>query len=623
VGASFEYATRNGFTKEQLYSTASYKNHDLSGLRLEINDLTGWNFAGQNLTSASFGGSTLTNIDLTDAVVVGASFGQPSSGGAASSGFTKEQLYSTASYQNHDLSGIRLGGNDLSGWNFAGQNLTNAFFYYTTLTNANLSQSILTGANFYASTLTNADLTDAIVVGASFWDATSSGFTKEQLYSTASYKNHDLSGIGLDGNDLTGWNFAGQNLSTARFDYTVLTDADLTDAIVVGASFGGGLARSGGLTKEQLYSTASYENRDLSGIDLGANGYGWGYVGPNDLTGWNFASQNLTNANFSASTLTGVDLTDAAVAGADFRGTTSTGFTKEQLYSTASYKNHDLSGIGLSGNDLTGWNFADAIVVGADFGGTTSSFTKEQLYSTASYKNHDLSGIDLTWNDLTGWNFAGQNLTNATFFSSALTDGDFRGADTRGAHFYDWSRAIVGNTILPDGHTQGVDLGAGQMLVIRDYDGNPQPWYYSGDQGLSDYGVDQSWPIPPIPPIPIHVDDHFVTGPGGVLQMHFESDQWDSTILFEPAIPVTLTGGTLELAFADGVNLASQLGRTFDLFDWTGVEPFGEFAISSPYAWDLSNLYTIGEVTFIAVPEPSCIALVLVGVSSMALCKRR
>jgi uncharacterized protein YjbI with pentapeptide repeats len=37
------------------------------------------------------------------------------------------QLYSTASYQAHDLTGIRLFG-DLSGWNFAGQNLTNASF---------------------------------------------------------------------------------------------------------------------------------------------------------------------------------------------------------------------------------------------------------------------------------------------------------------------------------------------------------------------------------------------------------------------------------------------------------------------------------------------------------------
>ena len=97
-------------------------------------------------------------------------------------------------------------------------------------------------------------------------------------------------------------------------------------------------------------------------------------------------------------------------------------------------------------------------------------------------------------------------------------------------------------------------------------------------------------------------------GPGGTLRMVFEADAWDSTISFAPGIPVTL-GGTLELTFAADVNLASQVGRTFDLFDWTGVNPTGTFAISSPYAWNLSNLYTIGEVTLTAVPEPATIVL--------------
>ena len=104
--------------------------------------------------------------------------------------------------------------------------------------------------------------------------------------------------------------------------------------------------------------------------------------------------------------------------------------------------------------------------------------------------------------------------------------------------------------------------------------------------------------------------------------MVFEADAWDSTIFFAPGIPVTL-GGTLELTFAADVNLASQLGRTFDLFDWTGVAPAGAFTISSPYAWDLSNLYTTGEVTLTAVPEPSSFALAAVSVSSVTLYRRR
>ena len=57
------------------------------------------------------------------------------------------------------------------------------------------------------------------------------------------------------------------------------------------------------------------------------------------------------------------------------------------------------------------------------------------------------------------------------------------------------------------------------------------------------------------------------------------------------------------------MNLASQLGRTFDLFDWTSVTPTGAFTISSPYAWNLSNLYTTGEVTLTAIPEPATLVL--------------
>ena len=80
----------------------------------------------------------------------------------------------------------------------------------------------------------------------------------------------------------------------------------------------------------------------------------------------------------------------------------------------------------------------------------------------------------------------------------------------------------------------------------------------------------------------------------------FDADPWDSTISFAPGIPVAL-GGTLELDFAPGVNVVTQIGRTIDLFDWTGVTPSGALTISSPYIWSLSNLYTTGEVTLTAL----------------------
>src|SRR5262249_57031145 len=103
-----------GFTAAQLYSTASYQNHDLSEIRLRENNLSGWNFAGQNLADADCYGTTLTGATFTGAEVRGANF-------SYAVGFTAAQLYSTASYQHHDISGVGLAYNNLNGGKCASQ----------------------------------------------------------------------------------------------------------------------------------------------------------------------------------------------------------------------------------------------------------------------------------------------------------------------------------------------------------------------------------------------------------------------------------------------------------------------------------------------------------------------
>jgi hypothetical protein len=102
-------------------------------------------------------------------------------------------------------------------------------------------------------------------------------------------------------------------------------------------------------------------------------------------------------------------------------------------------------------------------------------------------------------------------------------------------------------------------------------------------------------------PLPIVVEEHLTMDATSTLRLVFDADPWDSTISFAPGIPVT-RGGTLELSFAPEVNLASQIGRTIDLFNWSGVTPIGTFNVTSPYTWNLSNLYTTGEVMLTAVP---------------------
>jgi uncharacterized protein YjbI with pentapeptide repeats len=575
TGTDFAAATARGFTKEQLYSTASYQSKNLTGIILSggytyggPSDLSGWDLRGQDLTDANLSYAILTNADLSGAIIKGVDFSGPYD--VTTTIITKDQFYSTASYQTKEIHGVRLSTRDLTGWDLRRQDLTDADFSFTTLTNANLTGAIVTGVNFsfysFAPTsermtreqlystasyqaknlagvglagidlsgsdfreqnltgamlsntnLTNANLTGAIVKGADFGSTTSRGFTRQHLYSTRSYQAKDLTGVGLSWNDLSGWNFSEQNLTDADLYGATLTNANLTGAIVTGANFAG--TPSFGLTREQLYSTASYQARVLLAIRL----YG------NDLSGWDFSGQNLTGAHMYGARLTNTNLSGANLTGADFSRATLTnanlagavitevdlgkarGLTKEQLYSTASYQAKDLRGIRFGANNMTGWDFSgqnlanahftDATLTNTDLAGAIvtgtlfenyaarpgSIITKEQLYSTASYRAKNLHGISLTGNDLSGWDFSGQNLTGAWLAAATITNANLTGADTRGAYGLNFAGAITTNVIRPDGRINGLNLAAGERLVA--YAAVPIPVKIGADFSIAPTGT--------------------------------------------------------------------------------------------------------------------------------------
>jgi uncharacterized protein YjbI with pentapeptide repeats len=420
------------------------------------------------------------------------------------------------------LRGIKLARNDLTGWDFSRQNIENA--------------------SFQAST----------------------GFTKDQLYSTASYQQKDLRGVGLGGIDLARWDFGGHDLTRASFIGSGLSNTIFIGARVEGAAFE--FATESGFTKEQLYSTASYQTENLQGINLGRN----------DLSGWNLSGQNLRDAKFHQSNLTKTDFTDSVIDGAWFWGTIEKGFVKEQLYSTASYKVMNLQRIRFS-DDLSNWDF----------------------------RNQNLAGSSFTSCNLTNANLAGANLQSVTLWDAKLKDVDLSGADLRQIQTFPYGASSISrNTIGTQGDVFGLELLSGDILVVRDDDG------YSGENTSI-----------VTKPLPVRVWDEMKVTEGGTLKLVLEADQWDSTILFVTGIPVSL-GGELELSFAAGVDPTTQVGRTFDLFDWTGVNPTGTFNVVSDYSWDTSRLYTTGEVTLI--PEPAPLALlVAAAVLSLALAAPR
>src|SRR5262249_44324037 len=156
--------------------------------------------------------------------------------------------------------------------------------------------------------------------------------------------------------------------------------------------------------------------------------------------------------------------------------------------------------------------------------------TLAQLYSTASYQAHSLGGINLTSNELQGADLSGQNLSGAgfpganlpganfsqanlirtDFYMASVVGANFTAADLRGAEI-DLSQTTTGNTIQPNGHINGLDLQNGQSVVVRNV---VQIHISPGDTQT---------PTATIPAIPITIDQHLNAGPGGALEILFDS----------------------------------------------------------------------------------------------------
>jgi len=111
-----------------------------------------------------------------------------------------------------------------------------------------------------------------------------------------------------------------------------------------------------------------------------------------------------------------------------------------------------------------------------------------------------------------------------------------------------------------------------------------------------------------------------------------------SDLLAVNANTIDLTGSTLRLNNSSGLNNnVFAVGDTWKLFDWTSVAFAGSFSnITSglgnfadlpdlnPYglAWDTSALYTTGHIA-VGVPEPSRALLLLMGLLTLSLRRRR
>lgn len=429
-----------------------------------------------------------------------------------------------------------------SGVKFTGSNLTNANFNSATLNDTDFTDTNLTNANFTKATLTGADLSGAEIRGAKFANAT--GFTSEMLCSTASYANKDLSGVYVSYATIDGVNFDGVNLSDVSFFLCTITNVDFTKTAtpdfnltlqsstlsnvnftglnlekvqLSGVTYGEGVnytdvilpsgsAHLGEIPTEVLMQTWNYKsgtlnlalfnNNRLNGLDL--EGF---------RVSSNFSGSSLQNANFKDADLTGSDFGHADLSGADFTDAIindvwmdSSNFTSQQLESTKSYKQKDLSGVNMTrlnisfeGKDLSGFDlsntnlerinlenaiFEDAIINDARFYGSSieKDITLAQVMQTKSYKDKDLSGASFHYTIFENADFSGFNLQETSFGSYAsnlFKNVNFTNADLRGAGGIErggWDTAIFKNTILKDGSITALEMDSpDDYILVREY----------------------------------------------------------------------------------------------------------------------------------------------------------
>jgi uncharacterized protein YjbI with pentapeptide repeats len=598
AGATFASATGNGFTRAMFESTASYQSAELQGVGLHDGDLQNWNFSGKNLSSAMLKWSRLQNADFQNAQLAGASFESSNLTGANFQGanvrdasfattsqgaLTKSQLQSTASYQQKVLGAIDLTGTDMRGVDFSGQQMRGARIVGSALDDASFEGADLSHAvafanagsnarraNFRSANLTGANLGFYDLTGADFRDATltdaiigpGANVQMPDVHAPRArllgLKNSDLREINLMGGVLEGdfqnSDFTQADLSGVLFNHFGASGADFTGARIDGARFHGQFTF---ITEPQLRSTVNYAERNLRGIRFDSVGMQQWDLSSQDLTGARFRNGWLVQTDFSHAILNDVDMTGASLNGAD------------------------LTEASFLGANLRGTSFANATIRGADLtGAVANGFYFTRLKESRSWlTERDLTGVRLGENDLRTWDFSKQLLFNADLTGSQLANAKFHFADLRGTQGADLAGAIFSNTIDPEGNITSINLPTrNDVLLVRNH---------LGDEARS------------IDPTAIHVAQSWQGDALSTVQFWFDDQPWHSTISFAPDVSLQYRGA-LDLRFVEGIDVIAQVGRTFQLFDWTNAPLAKGFNLASPYTWDFTQLYTTGEVTLLS-----------------------
>lgn len=542
---------------------------------------------------------------------------------------------------------------DISGQDFSSGDYSGKSFQNATATGTNFSNSNLNNAVFRNAIVTDADFSGATINGVDFIYAT--GITREQVISTKSFADKDLSGVSFtflnlsDAFDFSGYDFSGFNLNGTRLDASKIADANFTGADLRNANFNGSTDASGAdftdakitgasfrlaenLTFDQIKATQSYKEKDLSGVSLSTDIYLKFSMEGESLAGFNLQGAILSNVVMKNVDFSGADLTGATINtvvasgsnpsnldGANFTGaivkgiTFNKSFTLDMLKSTKSYADKDLGSIDVSGGQFSNEDFSCFNLEGANF-------TSSTKLDGAKFVNANLKGstFGTTKNTtIANADFTGANLQNATFKKTTMTGANFTGADMRGATLTSVTGSgVYKNTIDTDGTIKNLSMtSSDDVLLVREHEEIAARITETGSMTGNSKIILENAAV-------LSIEADFLVDSA----IEFAVSDDDRIGVMKVAAGVTLSfgeGSQLVLDIPDSIApVASEimliiLGEDAQISGWENVEIVAD-------GWGAEFTPTSGICLVAAVPEPSvCAAIAALIALGIAYLRRR
>ena len=339
ASAKFDGANIKGASfKNVIFSVSSYRGS--STVNFTNSDLTNVDFTGSTFCSSApyyssasdFSGAIFKNTNFTSCIL---SYGAQNSYANSISVDLSNIDVSSCIFDNAVLSSAYGTGYDAnaSSVSFANARVAGASFKgailayahaYTSKSAVDFSNMDLSGCDFTGATL-SAEYHSGESFGTSVSVKMNDTTLKNAKFDNAVLAASSKSGVDFSNSDLTGASF-----KNAKIKYDVI---NLTNAIIKDADFSN--IDGNGLTTSQLSQTASYKNKDLSGVKF--NGL--------NLTNWILRGQNLQNTSFNGANLTGVNARYADLRGSDLTGITGSLKTQNTIWTDGEIKNFTMESV--------------------------------------------------------------------------------------------------------------------------------------------------------------------------------------------------------------------------------------------------------------------------------------